>query len=84
MFLSSLARQVLFNVILGAGLGMALAWSVCFLPHGVSAMIAHSANPVQTMLSLGGSLIAFCTVGAALSGFVFIIHDNKSVQLHGE
>ena len=76
----SIVRKLAFHALTGASLGATIAaLSVVGDASNVSEMIRNSAEPTQTSIILLTAITLWCTVGATLSGFIFImIEESKS------
>lgn len=63
---------------MGVALGLAFAFVLTRIdPFGLMDLIAHSVDPKGTMLVLVGSFTLTFAVGATLTGFVFMMMEER-------
>ena len=63
---------------MGIAMGLAFAFVLTLIDTiGVTALINHSADPKTTMLVFVGSLTLAFGVGATLTGFVFMMMEDR-------
>ena len=62
---------------MGAALGALLAASLFASDAHIFRMILHSEAPQLTTAVVVGSFIAYCGIGATLSGFIFIVTEES-------
>jgi len=62
---------------MGVAMGLAFAFLLTLIDaFGVMALIAHSADPGNTMIVFVGSFALAFGIGAALTGFVFMMMEE--------
>ena len=74
---SSLRSRLCCQFAMGAALGALLAAALFASDSAISRMILHSEAPQLTAAVVVASVIAYCGIGATLSGFFFIITEDR-------
>jgi hypothetical protein len=66
---------------MGAAAGVALAVALIAADAPVAALCLNSPDPLRTLAVLTGAVVAYCSVGATLSGYIFLMVEDSQADV---